>query len=297
MGHTPFLSQGLLDSLMMGMKFLVGLCTEKQQSLIVQKACGVISSMLSLPVKSMMHHLLPVDESVPAHSVQDTALVCLLSSVIVGLRPQTPVPDIVMMINLFSVFLLNGQIAAAHALASIFNKYLQNSEFSDENKLDKILDVITGRCFSIVLASSTSKMSHSSAATSDDANCSGSMSGSIGLRIDILCGLAWIGKGLLMRGHEKVKEISMFLLKCLVLDQISVNIPPHQEEHSDNVSLDASLARSAADAFHVMMSDSEFCLNKKFHARIKLLYKQRFFSTLMPIFLSKIKETPPMTTK
>ncbi|KAM0868426.1 hypothetical protein ACQ4PT_041325 [Festuca glaucescens] len=290
-------SQGLLDSLMMGMKFLVGVCTEEQQSLIVQKACSIISSMLSLPLKSMMHDLSSVEELVPAHSIQDTALVCLLSSVIVGLRPQTPVPDMIMMINLFWVFLLNGQIPAAHALASIFNKYLHNSEFSDENKLDKILDVILGRCFSVVLASSTLKMSHSSAATSDDANCSGSMSASICLRIDILCGLAWIGKGLLMRGDEKVKDISMFLLKCLVLNQISVDIPPHQEEHSDNVSLDASLATSAADAFHVMMSDSEVCLNKKFHARIKLLYKQRFFSILMPIFLSKIKETPAMTAK
>jgi DNA repair/transcription protein MET18/MMS19 len=281
----------------MGMKFLVGVCTEEQQSLIVQKACGVILSMLSLPVKSMMHDLSSVEELVPAHSIQDTALVCLLSSVIVGLRPQTAVPDMIMIINLFSVFLLNGQIPAAHALASVFNKYLHNSEFSDENKLDKILDVILGRCFSIVLASSTSKTSHSSAATSDNANCSGSMSGSTCLRIDILCGLAWIGKGLLMGGDEKVKEISMFLLKCLALDEISMNIPPHQEQHSDTVSLDASLATSAADAFHVMMSDSEVCLNKKFHARIKLLYKQRFFSILMPIFLSRIKETPAMTTK
>ncbi|CAM0905499.1 unnamed protein product [Alopecurus aequalis] len=276
-------SQGLLDSLMMGMKFLVGVCTEEQQSLIVQKACGIISSMLSLPVKSMMHDLSSVEVFVPAHSIQDTALVCLLSSVIVGLRPQTPVPDMIMMISLFSVFLLNGQITAAHALASIFNKYLPNSEFSDENKLDKILDVILGRCFSVVLASSTMKMPHSS--------------GSICLRVDILCGLAWIGKGLLMRGDEKVKDISMFLLKCLVLDQISVDIPSYQEEHSDNVSLDASLATCAADAFHVMMSDSEVCLNKKFHARIKLLYKQRFFSILMPIFLSKIKETTAMTAK
>nr|XP_040250893.1 MMS19 nucleotide excision repair protein homolog isoform X3 [Aegilops tauschii subsp. strangulata] len=271
------ISEGLLESLMMGMKLLVGVCTEEQQSLIVQKACGIVSSMLSLPVKALTHHLLSVDELVPAHSVQDTALVCMLSSVIVGLWPQTPVPEMMMMINLFSVFLLNGHIPAAHALASIFNKYLQNSEFSHEIKLDKILDVILGGCFSIVLPSSNLKMSRSSAATSDNADFSDSLPGSIGSKIDILCGLAWIGKGLLMRGDEKVKEISMFLLKCL--------------------SSEASLASAAADAFHVMMGDSEVCLNKKFHARIKFLYKQRFFSILMPIFLSKIKETSELTTK
>lgn len=292
-------SQGLLDSLMMGMKLLVGVCTEEQQSLIVQKACGIVSSKLSLPVNTMTHHLLSVEELVPAHSVEDTALVCMLSSVIVGLRPRTPLPEMIMIINLFSVFLLNGHIPAAHALASIFNKYVQNSDFSHENKLDKKLDVILGECFSIVLTSSSLKMSHSAAVTSDSANSSDSLpgTGSIGSKFDILCGLAWIGKGLLMRGDEKVKEISLFLLKCLVLDQISANIPPHQEEHNDNLSSDASLATAAAGAFHVMMSDSEVCLNKKFHARIKFLYKQRFFSILMPIFLSKIKETPEMTTK
>ncbi|VAI80599.1 unnamed protein product [Triticum turgidum subsp. durum] len=268
---------GLLDSLMMGMKLLVRVCTEEQQSLIVQKACGIVSLMLSLPVKALTRHLLSVDELVPAHSVQDTALVCMLSSVIVGLWPQTPVPEMMMMINLFSVFLLNGHIPAAHALASIFNKYLQNSEFSHEIKLDKILDVILGGCFSIVLPSSNLKMSCSPAATLDNANFSDSLPGSIGSKIDILCGLAWIGKGLLMRGDEKVKEISLFLLKCL--------------------SSDASLATAAADAFHVMMGDSEVCLNKKFHARIKFLYKQRFFSILMPIFLSKLKETSELTTK
>ncbi|VAI80602.1 unnamed protein product [Triticum turgidum subsp. durum] len=271
------ISQGLLDSLMMGMKLLVRVCTEEQQSLIVQKACGIVSLMLSLPVKALTRHLLSVDELVPAHSVQDTALVCMLSSVIVGLWPQTPVPEMMMMINLFSVFLLNGHIPAAHALASIFNKYLQNSEFSHEIKLDKILDVILGGCFSIVLPSSNLKMSCSPAATLDNANFSDSLPGSIGSKIDILCGLAWIGKGLLMRGDEKVKEISLFLLKCL--------------------SSDASLATAAADAFHVMMGDSEVCLNKKFHARIKFLYKQRFFSILMPIFLSKLKETSELTTK
>uniref|UniRef100_A0A3B6RRB4 MMS19 nucleotide excision repair protein n=1 Tax=Triticum aestivum TaxID=4565 RepID=A0A3B6RRB4_WHEAT len=270
------ISQGLLDSLMMGMKLLVRVCTEEQQSLIVQKACGIVSLMLSLPVKALTRHLLSVDELVPAHSVQDTALVCMLSSVIVGLWPQTPVPEMMMMINLFSVFLLNGHIPAAHALASIFNKYLQNSEFSHEIKLDKILDVILGGCFSIVLPSSNLKMSCSPAATLDNANFSDSLPGSIGSKIDILCGLAWIGKGLLMRGDEKVKEISLFLLKCL--------------------SSDASLATAAADAFHVMMGDSEVCLNKKFHARIKFLYKQRFFSILMPIFLSKLKETSELTT-
>jgi DNA repair/transcription protein MET18/MMS19 len=290
-------SQDLLSSLMMGMKLVIGICTEEQQSLIVQKAYDTISSMLSLPVKSMTRHLLAVDEAVPLYSVRDTFLMCMLSSVIVGLRPQTPVPDMLMMINLFTVFLLKGQIPAAHALASIFNKNLHNSEFSHENKLDKVIDTILERCFSTISVRSNMKTSLSCAGRSDDANCSEILSGSIESKDDIISGLAWLGKGLLMRGDEKVKDVSLFLLKCLCSDQSLAGISSHQEEHGISDSSYASLATSAADAFHVMMSDSEVCLNKKFHARIKPLYKQRFFSILMPIFLSKIKESTVMTTK
>ncbi|KAG2640277.1 hypothetical protein PVAP13_2KG062600 [Panicum virgatum] len=55
-------SQVLLDSLMTGMKLLVGVCTEEQQTLIVQKAYSMVSSVLPLPPKSMTHCLLAVDE-------------------------------------------------------------------------------------------------------------------------------------------------------------------------------------------------------------------------------------------
>ncbi|CAL5091158.1 unnamed protein product [Urochloa decumbens] len=284
-------SQGLLDSLMTGMKLLVGVCTEEQQTLIVQKAYSMVSSVLPLPLKSMTRRLLVVDELVRSHSVQETALVGMLSSVIVGLRPQTPVPDMIVMINLFTVFLLNGKLPAAYALASIFNKYLHDQE------LDKILDSILERCFSTVLANRYSKIPHSSADTSNDANFSYVSSGNILSKIDILSGLAWIGKGLLMRGDEKVKGISMFLLKCLCSDEVLAGTPSHKEESYGSGSSNTSISTSAAGAFNVMMSDSEVCLNKKFHARIKPLYKQRFFSILTPIFLSKIKEATSMTTK
>ncbi|CAN6197033.1 unnamed protein product [Urochloa humidicola] len=290
-------SQDLLDSLMTGMKLLVGVCTEEQQTLIVQKAYSMVSSVLPLPLKSIIHRLSAVDELVPSHSVQETAMVSMLSSVIVGLRPQTPVPDMIVMINLFTVFLLNGKLPAAYALASIFNKYLHNQEFSHENQLDNTLDGILERCFSTVLANSSSKISHSSVDTSNDANFSYVSSGNILSKIGILSGLAWIGKGLLMRGDEKVKGISMFLLKCLCSDEALAGTPSHEEESYGSDSSNTSISTSAAGAFNVMMSDSEVCLNKKFHARIKPLYKQRFFSILTPIFLSKIKEATSMTTK
>ncbi|KAK3126515.1 hypothetical protein QOZ80_7AG0557780 [Eleusine coracana subsp. coracana] len=289
-------SQGLLDSLMTGMKVLVGVCTEEQQSLVVQKAYGVISSMFSVSSKSMTHHISGVDELVTSHSVHGTALVGMLSSVIIGLRPQAPVPDMMVMVNLFAAYLLEGQMTAAYALASVFNKYLHSPEFSHENQLDKILDAILERCFSSVLSSRYSKISHSCGDTSDHIKFSDSSSGNTH-SFNILSGLAWIGKGLLMRGDEKVKDISMFLLKCLCSDETYTSTLSHQEEIYVSDSSDITLATSAAGAFHVLMSDSEVCLNKKFHARIKPLYKQRFFSVLMPIFLSKIKESTALKTR
>jgi DNA repair/transcription protein MET18/MMS19 len=281
---------------MTGMKLLVGVCTEEQQSLIVQKAYHIISSMLPLPLKSVTDHILGVDELFLSHSIHGTALVGMLSSVIIGLRPQTPVPDMMVMINLLTAYLLTGQMPAAYALASMFNKYLHNPDFSHEKELDRILDVILERCFSAVLASRESKISHSSGDTSDYVNFSDGTSGNI-LSINILSGLAWIGKGLLMRGDEKVKDISMFLLKCLCSDETSASIQSDQEENYVSDSSGVTLATSAAGAFHVIMSDSEVCLNKKFHSRIKPLYKQRFFSILMPIFLSKIKESTAIITR
>ncbi|TVU41724.1 hypothetical protein EJB05_15269 [Eragrostis curvula] len=289
-------SQGLLDSLMTGMKLLVGVCTGEQQLLILQKAYGIVSSMLSLPLKAMTHRNLDVDELVPSHSVHGTALVGMLSSVIIGLRPQTHTPDMMVMIDIFTAFFLKGQMPAAYALASIFNKYLHNPEFSHVKQLDKILDDILEKCFSTVLASSYSKISDTSADIANGVNFSDSPSGNK-LSINMVSGLAWIGKGLLMRGDEKVKDVSMFLLKCLCSDETSASVLSHEGESYGNDSSYTTLAASAAGGFHVMMSDSEACLNKKFHARIKPLYKQRFFSILMPILLSKIKESTGMKTK
>ncbi|XP_047961342.1 MMS19 nucleotide excision repair protein homolog isoform X4 [Salvia hispanica] len=48
------------------------------------------------------------------------------------------------------------------------------------------------------------------------------------------------------------------------------------------------LRTTAADAFHIIMSDSGECLSRAYHATIRPLYKQRFFSTIMPIFLSLV---------
>lgn len=90
---------------------------------------------------------------------------------------------------------------------------------------------------------------------------------------DIVLGFAWIGKGLAMRGDDRSKEIIRFLLKLVFSSQHGLDV-----------------ALSAADGLHVIMGDTEGCLSKQFHAVIKPLYKQRLFSTLLPVLISSMKE-------
>ncbi|GAB2250129.1 hypothetical protein Droror1_Dr00013488 [Drosera rotundifolia] len=111
-------------------------------------------------------------------------------------------------------------------------------------------------------------------------------------------GTRFYGKGLLMRGHEKVNDITLILLQCL-LSNSEASDSPQQPGPSDdgNVERMFPLMRSVADAFHTLMSDSEDCLNKRFHATVRPLYKQRLFSTLTPILLTSLTKFQSSMTR
>ncbi|XP_020105720.1 MMS19 nucleotide excision repair protein homolog isoform X2 [Ananas comosus] len=272
--------QGLLDSLMMTMKLLVASCSEEQQSLIVKRAYTIVSAVKCLPLQpfSPSSKLEELRIS-PGFSIHNW-LVSLFASVVIALRPQTTLPDVDILLNMFIVFLLEGQLPAAQALASILNKWPSNgniSELSSVYTFDQAIDLVLEKCFTVLSSSSFLANFYSS----NDS------------KINAIAGLAWVGKGLLMRGHEKVKEITMFFLKCLLSSQNSEIMQLNQKE------LDARslLATSAADAFQLIMSDSDVCLSKQFHATTKPLYKQRFFSSLIPVLLSSVKEYATMNTK
>ncbi|XP_020105723.1 MMS19 nucleotide excision repair protein homolog isoform X5 [Ananas comosus] len=271
--------QGLLDSLMMTMKLLVASCSEEQQSLIVKRAYTIVSAVKCLPLQpfSPSSKLEELRIS-PGFSIHNW-LVSLFASVVIALRPQTTLPDVDILLNMFIVFLLEGQLPAAQALASILNKWPSNgniSELSSVYTFDQAIDLVLEKCFTVLSSSSFLANFYSS----NDS------------KINAIAGLAWVGKGLLMRGHEKVKEITMFFLKCLLSSQNSEIMQLNQKE------LDARslLATSAADAFQLIMSDSDVCLSKQFHATTKPLYKQRFFSSLIPVLLSSVKEYATMNT-
>ncbi|KAJ3670959.1 hypothetical protein LUZ60_008385 [Juncus effusus] len=241
--------KGILDSIIQTMKHLVASCTADHQFIILQKSFEIVLKTISFPVESI-----PSFDKIQEYksgfsnpvSLQDLNLISLFSSVVISLRPQTLLPNSNsnLILNLFLYFLLNGHIPSAQAFASILNK----SSTNDKQILDKSIE----NCLLIL---------------SKDENI---------LRKEIITGFSWIGKGLVMRGDERSKEIIKFLLKCVLLS-------------SENESLDVQL--SAAEGFYVIMSDSEGVLCKNVHAVIKPLYKQRLFASLLPVFLDSMRES------
>jgi DNA repair/transcription protein MET18/MMS19 len=117
------------------------------------------------------------------------------------------------------------------------------------------------------------------------------------IQIHSISGLAWVGKGLLMRGHEKLKDVIMVFLSFLTSKDNFGALRSNQDSSRDFKEYEVvPVMKSAAVAFHTLMSDSEDCLNKTFKATVRPLYKQRFFNTVIPLLLSSLQNSDaPMT--
>lgn len=279
---------------MMAMKLAVGCCTEESQGTLLRKAYNILSSTTQLGSLLLPLSNLEALQSIPHISdlsCKDEWLISLFASVVIALRPQTAIPDVGALIRLFTVFLLKGHLPAAQALASMINKWPTNisrPELLSTYKLEETINAVLQNLLAI-LSSSPLK---DCIIVNDYDDCY-SFSSACSFQVHGVVGLAWIGKSLLMRGHERVKEIAMLLLKYLLSNQDVMTTLVHMDE-SEKVNgqdVDSHLTRAAADAFHILLSDSEVCLNKKFHATIRPLYKQRFYSSMMPILLLSINES------
>ncbi|XP_057505106.1 MMS19 nucleotide excision repair protein homolog isoform X2 [Actinidia eriantha] len=298
----------LIGATMTTVKLAVANCSEESQSIIIQKALNVLSSCTSFLSKESICGVTTTEleasrlnHGLNSFPCRDKWVVSLFASVIIALRPQTKIPNVELVLHVFITTLLSGYVPAAQALGSIVNKLplkTNATDTSDSCSLEAALDII----FSTSLW------------TSDDNSllrrCRGdgneiglsclrlSNSSSRLLEVHAIVGLAWIGKGLLMRGHGKVKDITKTILSYLLSDSDSVELSLKQNTLKDGTPQDVlSLMKSAADAFHVLMSDSETCLNRRFHAVIRPLYKQRYFSTMMPILLSSVAKSDLSITR
>ncbi|KAL0415179.1 UNVERIFIED_CONTAM: MMS19 nucleotide excision repair protein [Sesamum latifolium] len=291
----PEFASDLLGATMIAMKKAVGSCSEESQEIIITKASGVLFSSTvfgSMGFKSgssiLKEEGLQQTQNYGSPSGRDEWLTSLFASVVVALRPQTGIPNGKMILQLFITSLLNGHVPSAHALGSLVNKLpleTKGIESSRTLSLNEALDMIFYSFVGTCRDDSTSGNDGSGVNISSlRLNTSRIQS-----EINTVIGLAWIGKGLLMRGHEKVKDITMTLLSFLTLDceagvskqfQNLVEVLDEEGVHQ--------LMKCAGDAFHIIMSDSGECLNRMYHATVRPLYKQRFFSTIMPILLSLV---------
>ncbi|KAK6125136.1 hypothetical protein DH2020_041102 [Rehmannia glutinosa] len=266
----------VLGATMTAMKKAVGSCSKESQEIIINKAFGVLFSRLQ-----QTHNL-------GNSSGRDEWLTSLFASVVIALRPQTNIPNGKMILQLFIISLLNGHIPSAHALGSLVNKLpleITGMDSSRSFSLNEALDMIFHNFIG------TSRYDNTSVNDGSGVNISSLRLNTLRIQSEIntVIGLAWIGKGLLMRGHEKVKDVTMALLSFLMLDREAAVVKQFQNliEEFDEEDVHR-LMICAGDAFCIIMSDSEECLNRTYHAIIRPLYKQRFFSTIMPIFLSLV---------
>ncbi|XP_059645093.1 MMS19 nucleotide excision repair protein homolog [Cornus florida] len=284
----------LLYATTSAMKLAVGSCSEGRQSIIIQKAFSVLSSSTSFQLKdstSGTTRIEQLDCSVDSFSYRDEWITSLFASVVIALHPQTHFPNVKVVLHVFMTALVNGHVLAAQALGSMVNKLPLKTnvmDISSDCSLEEAIDIVFNGNIWSSFDNGSLRRCGGMGDGSEIGLCSlGPSNGkSRLLQIHAIVGLAWMGKGLLMRGHEKIKDITVTFLTCLLSND---NAGTNQGQLKDSNEQDMlSLMKSAADAFHILMSDSEACLNRSFHAIIRPLYKQRYFSTLMPILLSSI---------
>ncbi|PKA57230.1 hypothetical protein AXF42_Ash002534 [Apostasia shenzhenica] len=291
--------QDLLNRMMMALQLVVRGCKEHDQHKVLHKAFNVLQAsgcfpVGSLPLPSGIYELSQFTQDLSEFTCREEWLLYFTASIVMALHQQTPVPDGGKLLNLFLVFLLKGHLAAAHALASLINKWPTGFDILGLSKaytLDGTIDLIVTLLSNILLDNpgrAVTMMNNEGRPTQFFSN----------LQIHAVIGLGWIGKALLLRGHDRLKDITMILMKCLLLCENEM--PSLSSDGSDTCNgkdLQYLVARSAADAFRILLSDSEVCLTKNFHAIIKPLGKQRFFSSMLPILHTSVKDCNSSRTR
>lgn len=272
---------------MTAMQYAVGRCLAENQTVIIDRAFGILLSTTSLPINDLMDEITSVkvegyksNDDLGCMSCREKWIISLFASVVAALRPQAHIANVKVILQLFLTTQLSGHVPSAQALGSIINKLpvkVENMDASNVFSLEDAIDLIfSSRVWSLCNEGPT----NCSVARNNNET---SIRNNLLIQSHAIEGLAWIGKGLLMRGHEKVKDLIVTLLSCLLSNHSEGSLPCTEQEF-------LCVMRSAADAFHILVSDSEACLNKRLHATIRPLYKQRLFSIVLPIILSLISK-------
>ncbi|XVF26849.1 hypothetical protein REPUB_Repub14bG0054800 [Reevesia pubescens] len=294
---------GVLDVMMKAMKLAVASCSEENQKIIVQKSYSILSSSTSFPLKELFQQeRFQIVQEVDNSSSRDEWVLSLFAAVIIAVHPQTHIPNTRPILYLFMTTLLKGNVTAAQALGSMVNKWGLKStgvQASSDCTLEEAMDIILNLSGWIFENNSSSDIQAkmTSFHNIDSINLYNGVGSCTSLQIHAIVGLAWIGKGLLMRGHEKVKDITLIFLRCLQSSGRADVLLQEKGflENNYELYLHHSVMKSAADAFQILMGESELCLNREFDSVIRPLYKQRFFSTMMPILQSLVMKSEPLS--
>ncbi|XP_057432306.1 MMS19 nucleotide excision repair protein homolog isoform X2 [Lotus japonicus] len=291
--RAPF-EKGRLYAIMKVMKISVGSCSVESQNIILQKAYSIISSHTNFQFNEVGRS--PLTPEKYDISPRDEGMLSLFASVTIAVSPKTHIPNIRGVLRLFIIALLKGVVPVAQALGSMINKFISkanDAENFNDLTLEEALDVI----FSTKIWVSSTDVLQGCNGTNNGSEmvltdlCLGIANDRL-LQTNAICGLSWIGKGLLLRGHEKIKDITMIFIECLISGTKSaLPLTKDSLENTEEQKWDPLIMKCSADAFHVLVSDSDDCLNRKFHAIIRPLYKQRFFSSIMPIFQQLITKS------
>ncbi|KAK9149345.1 hypothetical protein Scep_008102 [Stephania cephalantha] len=292
----------LLNKMMITMRLAVAGCSVGSQVLIVQKAICVISSSPFFSSKKDSEELsvpskleeLQLNQEFPSYSCRDEWIISLFASVVVALRPQTPLQNLAVLLRLFTCNILRGHVPSAQALGSIVNKLPSNNrEKLSSFTVEEALNIISGLgLFGNIASSKCHTMDINDGGSFNLGPCEDKCDS---IQSNAIVGLAWVGKGLVMRGHGKLNDIVMILLRCLL--STDETRKPISQNHL-SVGLGGENAHPCVvDAFRILLHDSDVCLSKRFHATIRPLYKQHFFSSIMPILLSLIKESNSSTSR
>ncbi|GAB4850294.1 hypothetical protein Ancab_029593 [Ancistrocladus abbreviatus] len=296
-------TEELLNATLLVFKLAIASCSEEDQCVIVEKACRVTFLSEFCSQLQSMSVLMPMElggspfRDLDVFAPRDEWILSLFAAVIIALRPETNIPNPKAILQIFMAALLKGHIPSAQALGSLVNKMHgkdSKMETSSDFSLEDALELI----FKMSLWSSSDNVCLMSNKIGETGEICVDAEKRVLLQVHFITGLAWIGKGLLMRGHEKIKDITMIFLQCLLSSSEVGDSLQKQDSLDDRDNVDLlSLMRSAADAFHILMADSEDCLNKRFHATVRPLYKQRLFSTLSPALLSFITKSHSSMTR
>lgn len=284
----------VLEATMAVMRLSVQYCAEELQKAVLVKALDI----LPIRVQSLSNGTSVA--SVPHQGIgnasfnsidspnQDEWKIALFAAVVVSLRPKIVLHNNKQILEMFiSTLLGKGDItikeAATQALGSMINKCPVEADYATLGvlTLDQAIHSVLEEGLLKVVGNHVPQNPPEMTNKDTRSVKLGDIQNDIGVQIQAVTAVAWIGKGLAMRGHSKISDVAMLLLNVL---RSSSSICAMSSQND-------SLAQAGVDGIGIIMKDSKTSLNKDCHACIRPLYKQRFFTSMIPILVFAIRES------